>query len=105
MRNRFLDATIASAAVVVMVSSLAPIPPAGPISLVSFVAVAEAAGGGGQAPTAAGKAWNRPRTADGKPDLQGIWAASVGGHTLEEGVIQRPPLFRGTRRRKENDHE
>ncbi len=45
MRKRFLDTTIASA-VMAIVFWLAPAPAAGPISLVSFVGVAEAAGGG-----------------------------------------------------------
>ena len=80
MRTRFLGATIASAAVVVMISSL-----------VSVVAVAEA----GQAPTSAGTAWNPPRTADGKPDLQGMWAATVGGHTFEEGGDPEAAVIQG----------
>jgi hypothetical protein len=103
VRNRFLGATIASAAVVVMVLTLAPVPTAGPTSPASFVGVAEAAGGGAQAPTATGKAWDPPRTADGRPDLQGIWAASIGGHTFEEGadpanaIIQGDPPPQGER--------
>ncbi|MBI3048566.1 MAG: hypothetical protein HYY76_09690 [Acidobacteria bacterium] len=97
-----MDATIASA-VVVTISSLAPVPPAGPISLASFVALVEAADGGAQALTVAGKPWNPPRTADGKPDLQGMWAATVGGHTFEEGgdpeaaIIQGDPAPSGER--------
>ena len=80
MSNRFLISAIASAAVVGLVSSLTPVP---------------AAGAGGQGATAAGEAWNPPRTADGRPDLQGIWAASVGGHTFEEGADPANNLVQG----------
>ena len=38
-----------------------------------------------QAPTAAAKTWDLPRTPDGQPDLQGIWAPNAAGHSLEEG--------------------
>jgi hypothetical protein len=34
--------------------------------------------------TAAAKTGDLLRTPDGQPDLQGIWAATVGGHTFEE---------------------
>ena len=33
----------------------------------------------GQAPPAAGQPWNPPRTPDGQPDIQGIWAEPGGG--------------------------
>lgn len=73
MGDRFLGATLASAAVVLMVSSLAA-----------------------QAPTGArGTSWNPPRTADGKPDLQGMWAASVGAHTFEEGDDPEHAVIQG----------
>ena len=84
MRDRFLSSMIALAAVVAV------------LSLVPVLA-------SGQAPTTAGKTWNPPRTADGRPDLQGIWAPSVGGHTLEEGadpanaIIQGQPVTQGER--------
>ena len=80
MRNRFLISAIASAAVVVLVSSLTPAP---------------AAGGGAQGTTAAAKAWDPPRTSDGRPDLRGIWAASIGGHTFEEGADPANALVQG----------
>jgi hypothetical protein len=101
VRNRFLGSLIALAAVVVVLSLA--VPAAGPASLVSFVGVAEASGGGAQAPTAPARTWNPPRTADGKPDLQGIWAASAGGHSLEEGAdpenarVQGQPAPQGER--------
>ena len=76
MRNRFFGSMIALAAVVV-VFSLAPVSTAA------------------QAPTAAGKAWTPPRTADGRPDLQGIWTPSVGGHTFEEAPDPAGNIIQG----------
>src|SRR5262245_60210409 len=39
---------------------------------------------------AAGQSWNPPRTADGQPDIQGIWEGGPGnaGHSLEEGCCE-----------------
>ena len=49
-----------------------------------------------QAPTATtGKPWSPPRTTDGKPDLQGMWAATVGGHTFEEGGDPEAAIIQG----------
>jgi hypothetical protein len=73
VRDRFVTVTFASAAILLMVSSLAA-----------------------QAPTATtGKPWNPARTADGKPDLQGMWAATVGGHTFEEGGDSESAIIQG----------
>ena len=72
MRERFVTATFGSAAVVLLVSSLAA-----------------------QAPTTNGKPWSPPRTAAGKPDLQGMWAATVGGHTFEEGGDPEAAIIQG----------
>ena len=72
MRKRFVTATFASAVIVLMGSSLAA-----------------------QAPTATTGTWNPPRTADGKPDLQGMWAATVGGHTFEEGGDPEAAIIQG----------
>jgi hypothetical protein len=57
---------------------LAPALVAGPTSLASFVAVAEA-DEGAQAARAAAKAWDPPRTPDGQPDIQGFWNEADGG--------------------------
>jgi hypothetical protein len=42
------------------------------------------------APAAAQQAWNGARTADGQPDVQGIWQSGPGnaGHSLEEGCCE-----------------
>jgi len=73
VRDRFVTVTFASAAILLMVSSLAA-----------------------QAPTTTtGKPWSPPRTADGKPDLQGMWTATVGGHTFEEGGDSESAIIQG----------
>lgn len=73
MRDRFVTATVASAVIVLMASSLAAQAP----------------------PTTNGKPWSPPRTADGKPDLQGMCAATVGGHTFEEGGDPEAAIIQG----------
>ena len=75
MCHRYL-ALLGALAVVIAVVSSAPVPVAGPTSLVSFVKVAEASGEGGQAAASAAKTWPAPRTPWGDPDLQGVWNAS-----------------------------
>ena len=93
MSHRFLASL--GAAVVIAVVSLATVRVAGPTSLRSFVGVAEAGGGGAQAPspaaktTAAPKTWTPPRAPDGHPDLQGVWNFS----TLTP--LERPDEFAG----------
>jgi hypothetical protein len=75
MRYRFL-ASMGALVVVIAFLSLAPVPVMGPTSVESFVGVAEASGGGAQAPPDAAKkanTWTPPRTSDGRPDLQGVW--------------------------------
>lgn len=70
MSNRFLGSMIATAAVVA-IAWLTPVPAAG------------------QAPTTAAKRWNAPRTADGQPDMQGIWAnRGVNSYDLEHGMSE-----------------
>lgn len=49
----------------------------------------------GQAPGAPGRTWNPPRTADGRPDLQGMWAPTAGGHTFEEGGDPEAAIIQG----------
>ena len=42
----------------------------------------------GQTPTAAAKTWDPPRTPDGQPDMQGVWAQqglSIPSYSIEEG--------------------
>jgi hypothetical protein len=46
-------------------------------------------------PPTNGKPWSPPRTADGKADLQGMWAATVGGHTFEEGGDPEAAIIQG----------
>src|SRR3989442_5981461 len=64
----------------------------GPTSFVRFVGVAEAAGGGAQAPGAAAI----PRTRDGKPELSGIWQAmntaawDIQDHSAQKSVPAGP---------------
>ena len=73
MRDRFVTATFASAVILLMASSPAAQAP----------------------PTTNGKPWSPPRTADGKPDLQGMWAATIGGHTFEEGGDPEAAVIQG----------
>jgi len=81
MSRRFLELIGVAAVIMAVVAllKLAPVSVAGPTSLGSFVGVAEAAGGGAQAPTATGragaaaKAGPATKTSWGEPDLQGIW--------------------------------
>jgi len=70
MKRRFFASTAVVAAVIAL-ALLASIPAAA------------------QAPKAAAKAWNPPRTAQGQPDLQGMWNYS----TLTP--LERPPEFAG----------
>ena len=76
MSHRLFGPMIAMAAAAVVLS-LAPVAATGPISLVSFVGVAEASGGGVQAPSATAKTWGPPRTLDGTPNLQGFWGPEI----------------------------
>lgn len=86
--------------IIAAILSLAPLRAAAPTSLVSFVGVAEAAGGGAQrrvsedAPAdKAAKSWlqeraklppfNPPRTPDRKPDFQGYWGGGGSGDDIE----------------------
>jgi hypothetical protein len=48
-----------------------------------------------QAAIGAATARDLPRTPDGQPDLQGIWASTVGGHTLEEGGDPAGAIIQG----------
>jgi hypothetical protein len=92
MSKRVVAAMLAMAAVVAVLSL---VPSAGPTSLVSVVGVAEAAGEGAQAPTAA-KPWDPPRTADGQPDLQGFWRPELGGsYSIEDVDLQGIQQLRG----------
>ena len=95
MSRRFLELIGVAAVItaVVVLLKLAPVPVVGPTSLGSFVGVAEAAGGGTQAPTAtaqagaAAKAGPAPNTRWGEPDLQGIWTSD------SEIPLQRPARY------------
>jgi hypothetical protein len=78
--DRSFRATFASAAALIVAFSLG-----------SFVTAAE----DGQEQTPAAKAWSPPRTADGKPDLQGMWSSTVGGHTFEEGGDPEQAVIQG----------
>src|ERR1700730_11037708 len=64
MSDRRLASWEALAAIMTAVGLLAPVPIAGQ---------APAPGAGISKATATTKAWTPPRTADGQPDLQGIW--------------------------------
>src|SRR5258705_10977956 len=61
-------------------------------SLASFVRIAQAAGGGVQAPAAPAAAYRGPRTPDGKPNLNGIWQVlstanwDLLAHSAQDGV-------------------
>ena len=92
MRDRFLYSTITSAALAVTIFSLTSARTGDLASLVSLVALAQAAQ---QSTRPGGETWSPPRTADGRPDLQGVWAASVGGHTYEEGGDPAGALIQG----------
>jgi len=87
MRN----VAIAGAAAIVL-SSVALAMTAGRTSLVHLVRVAEAAGGGAQAPAAPAAAYRGPRTPDGKPNLNGIWQVlstanwDLLPHSAQDGV-------------------
>jgi hypothetical protein len=84
--------TIGSGVLAVLIASLTPVPAGGPASFTSVIGVVEAAG---QEGATAGKTWVPPRTADGKPDFQGIWASTIGGHTFEEGADPANNLVQG----------
>jgi hypothetical protein len=79
VRNRFFISTVGSAAVMIFVASFTPV----------------AAGGGGQEGATARKTSVPSRTADGRPDLQGTWTPSIGGHTFEEGPDPANSLVQG----------
>src|SRR5438093_6528208 len=79
MSRRVLAAT-AAVAIMTAVLLLVSTPGTGPTSFLSFVAIAEAAGGqGAQASSSDAKSrvgakpWTPPRTPWGHPDLQGVW--------------------------------
>ncbi len=81
-------------AAVAAVLSLATTPVAGRTSLARFVGVAEASGEGAQAP-----ADGMPRTADGRPNLNGIWQAlntanyDIQAHVARPAMALRPGPF------------
>ena len=61
-----------------------------PVMVVLSLAPPAAAG---QAPAAA-KSWDPPRTADGKPDLQGLWQPGLGGsYSIEDTGFQAIQQF------------
>jgi hypothetical protein len=74
---------------------LASVPVAAPTSLVSFVGVAEAAGGGAQEGTTSAAtpatAWDPPRTPDGQPDIRGSWGQrnNITTYSLQAGEADR----------------
>jgi hypothetical protein len=83
MRGRFVASTIATAAVMVVVS---------------LTQVSGTAGGGAQTPTAEEKTWNAPRTPDGQPDIQGFWANQgrrLSTYNIEEAADERHVLLSG----------
>ena len=94
MSDRFFRATFASAAALVIAFSLVSASAAAEGGQAGAPA-ARGVRGGVEARTATAGTWNPPRTADGKPDLQGMWASTVGGHTFEEGGDPEQAIIQG----------